>query len=134
MHGHFITKRSIFWWLLGPFFVYFLEGFGPSFGLYFVNFWSIFWVAALNLMSRRWLEGPMAHMSGPKAHRSGPKAHRGGPKAQQTSPEGLEFERHVAPSNSSWQNGKMICENEKFRNVKMRKYESDKMGKCKKVE
>ena len=30
-----------------------------------------------------------------------PKFHRGGLKANQTPPEGLEFEGHVAPSNSS---------------------------------
>ena len=30
-------------------------------------------------MSRRSLEGPMAHMGGPKAHMGGPKAHQNPP-------------------------------------------------------
>ena len=34
-------------------------------------------------------------------HMGGPKAHRGGLKAHQTLLVGLEFEGHVAPSNSS---------------------------------
>ena len=58
-------------------------------------------VKKMQVKSRRWWEGPMAHIGGPEAHRSGPKAHRGGLKAHQTPPEeGIEFEGRVAPSNS----------------------------------
>ena len=51
----------------------------------------------MQVKSRRYWEGPMAHMGGSKAHRSGWKAPRGGP----NHPEGLEFEGCIEPSNSS---------------------------------